>query len=529
MSKFGTIDRQSEVGSLGAIILDDAHAAFESVRKNFTFSVSAKDHIELYKDLCARFRQDFIRLDRVRTFDDVVSGQEPFVLDVPYWAWLQKEKEVGTAIQSYGAEKVDRWAWSHLRDEFHVCQALISRKAFSIVTVVPLVDRSAAFSRAARRIYMSATISDDSEVIRTFGVPSKSAFTPIIAVSLAGSGERMILSPSLIKSPTPLVDNAIARRVISRALAENKNSAVLTPSFAKATPWADVAEVPATGDQSVALIAKLKSMRGVAAVLPRRYDGIDLPGDECRVLVLDGLPYGESDYDSWRLNTLSVRSSGAVLAQRIEQAIGRGSRGSSDFCVVLLMGADLVTWIGRKNNQASLSASTRRQLEIGLAVSETVSSPQEFIETAWKCLDRDPDWREYHASEMSSAALPMSPDLASLQIAEQERIGIDALRVRSYTSALSAFDQAIDLASDAETKGWFHQLKARGLFQSGDETGSDDKQSKAYGLNRRLTAPIGQITVTLESPSIEQAALLVSRLDQYLHAGVALAHFDRST
>ena len=48
-----------------------------------------------------------------------------------------------------------------------------------------------------------------------------------------------------------------------------------------------------------------------------------------------------------------------MLAQRIEQGIGRGTRGGADYCVVVLIGSKLVGWIGRKKNPDFLTTSTR--------------------------------------------------------------------------------------------------------------------------------------------------------------------------
>jgi Rad3-related DNA helicase len=39
-----------------------------------------------------------------------------------------------------------------------------------------------------------------------------------------------------------------------------------------------------------------------------------------------------------------------MLAQRIEQGIGRGARGAGDHCVVLLAGSDLAGWIAKDAN-----------------------------------------------------------------------------------------------------------------------------------------------------------------------------------
>lgn len=528
-SKFGTPTKVAEIGEPSVVILDDAHAAFESVWDSFTFTVSKSHHNDLYNDLCAKFRKGFEDLGRVWTFDDVVMGKDYYVMEVPYWEWLEKQSEVGKLLQSYDPDKVDGFAWQHIRDELPSCHALISRSAFSIVPLLPFIDKAMAFSTAKRRVYMSATISNDSELVRTFGATAKAVSEPIVAASLAGVGERLILAPTLTQLPATTDEKSLIAGLISDVKSKQKNTLVLTRSFEGSKAWNTVAEVAEKPGDSELLIEKLHTHRGVAAAVPRRYDGVDLPGEDCRLLVLDELPYGSSDYDSWRMSTLWSGIASSQLAQRIEQAIGRASRGTSDYCVVVLTGVGLVTWLGRASNQSFLSSSTKKQLEIGLTVSKAVTTNAEFKDTAWQCLNRDAGWRGYHAKEMASAAVPEPPEQDVLQLWEAERTGIEELRIRKFTPALNAFDIAIDKATDASTKGWFHQLKARVAYQAGETPQSEEWQAKAYRLNMRLTPPRGQVRVVVMDPPGQQAMVICSRLGEYVHPGVALGAYDEFT
>jgi hypothetical protein len=59
----------------------------------------------------------------------------------------------------------------------------------------------------------------------------------------------------------------------------------------------------------------------------------------------DNLPQGTSDYDVYRMNVVADSAVSSLLAQRIEQGIGRGTRGGADYCAVMLIGSKLVGWI----------------------------------------------------------------------------------------------------------------------------------------------------------------------------------------
>ena len=57
-------------------------------------------------------------------------------------------------------------------------------------------------------------------------------------------------------------------------------------------------------------------------VLANRYDGIDLPNDACRFLVLSGLPKAVGEYELHRAN---VFAGAAALSRAIAQKIEQGN------------------------------------------------------------------------------------------------------------------------------------------------------------------------------------------------------------
>jgi hypothetical protein len=197
---------------------------------------------------------------------------------------------------------------------------------------------------------------------------------------------RVEARPQLMKlggaAITPMVKG------ISTWLAQHKKGvAILAPSGPVAKTWTDIATYPETTKAVTERVAERQSGSSFGPiVLANRYDGIDLAGDACRFLVMDNLPQGSSNYDVFRMNVVADSAVASLLAQRIEQGIGRGTRGGGDHCVVMLIGSKLVAWIGRKNNLAHLTASTRVQLKMGQEVSEAVGTSQEVGQTILKCL-----------------------------------------------------------------------------------------------------------------------------------------------
>src|SRR5207248_1664556 len=91
----------------------------------------------------------------------------------------------------------------------------------------------------------------------------------------------------------------------------------------------------------------------------------------------------------------------SALAQRIEQGMGRGARGAGDYCVVIILGKKLVSWLGRSANSKFLTSSSLAQIKMGMEVSENITSKKDLFETIYRCFKRDKAWTEYHAQTLA--------------------------------------------------------------------------------------------------------------------------------
>lgn len=149
---------------------------------------------------------------------------------------------------------------------------------------------------------------------------------------------------------------------------------------------------------------------------------MDLPGDMCRVIVIDDLPSGLNPLDRylWEYLRLSRRLLTAI-ATRVIQSFGRISRGMSDHGVVLLTGKRLVEWLQVPRNAAALPRFLQKQLHLGfqMSASATVGSTASMIDS---CLNRNPDWVNAYERFIREAPVetgtPEPNDLADIALAE---------------------------------------------------------------------------------------------------------------
>lgn len=531
-SKFGLRGTPNPV-KVGAVILDDAHTAFDVVRDAFTLTVSSSKEEskvkqrDVYKSLSQAFRKDFDDMGRLGSFDDVISGREFGVLEVPYWAWHARLDQVRELLTtSFATQELP---WPFLRDSLHLCHALISQSGFTITSALPLVNALPTFFEAPRRIYMSATIADDSELIRTFDVAPTAVEKALTSRALAGISERMILIPELM--PFGLDWAATARRILDNVVKGNLGAVILVPSNKLADKWTDVAQLPKnSGEVETAVHALQEGKIFGPVVFANRYDGIDLPGNACRVLVMDGLPSGTSDYELYRASALYGGGTITRLqAQRIEQGLGRGARGGGDYCVVLITGSSLVAWIAKEANFRYLTSATRAQLEMGTEVSRSVQSGPELWDTIRKSLVRDTGWVQYHAETLADKVGDVELDAKPFSIAAAERKAVNLWQDGSYEAAIARVERTIeDNKPDNQTAGWLWQLAGRIADSWDHREKAEEMQRNAFGRNRNLLRPKVLPPYRAVPQPGPQAQAIARKLEGFRSRRGLLQEFDES-
>lgn len=514
-SKFGIQGRQN-IQQVSAIILDDAHAAFPVVRDCFTFELPSNEvNREEYLEICSIFRKSFIDIDRVGTFDEVIDGDENIVLEVPYWAWKDYSDTVRTKLTSSNIKQ--GISWPLLRDNFHLCHAFVSRQSFSITPIQPMINMFPTFSEAPRRIYMSATIADDSDIVRTFNVSEEAVKNSLSSKSVAGISERMILVPDLMsfsfQSP------ADPSRLLSWVVENNCGAVILVPSDKRAENWKGTAKFAKGSTQVEQIVSDMQRGKELGPVVfSNRYDGIDLPGNSCRLLIMDGLPMGTSSYEVYRATALmGGEAMSRMMAQRIEQGLGRGARGFSDYCVDILVGADLTGWIGKNVNFSYFTSATKAQIEMGISISKEVENLHDLSKVIAQSLSRDSDWLDYYSEELVDYLDQDQLVKPDVSFALVERKAVNLWQDGYHDKAISKITKFLheNSKTDIKGKGWLEQLIARIAYSWDNKELAVEYQKQAYSDNRNLFRPLVKPAyVPLTVPG-SQATTIVDNIGDY--------------
>lgn len=527
-SKFGVSGVGKEIINLGALILDDAHVSYSRVREAYTLCVNKNQDLEKYTHLVNIFRKDLEGAGKIGTFTDIITGKDKYsVLEIPYWSWQSKLQQVHEYLRK-NADDDFTFVWPFMRDSFEYSHALISSDNFVVTPYYPLIELLPSINNCPRRVYMSATIADDSAIIRTFDAKRQSVEKPITSKSLAGVSERMILIPEWMKFDADYQE-LIQEYVKWASDKLGVSTVILTPSRYIANLWSEIGDVAEDSNEVADYVESLKQGKSKGPyIFANRYDGIDLPGDACRLLVFANMPRGTNEYENYLANLFEGSVLNNSLAQRIEQGIGRGARGSGDYCVVLLFGKDVLAWIVRPVNARFLTQITRAQLEIGMDISNDIASPKEFGATVRKCLERDEDWIKYHAEKLAELSEPDSIQVNQLLHAELERATLRLWRDGKPEKAINKITKYCETAEslDVETKGWLYQFAARIAYFNGQKELSDQLQHRAFSCSRNLFRPQIKLQYERLSSPGNQARAIVQRLGAYQYRKGFLAKFE---
>ena len=323
---------------IAATIFDDAHTAEHILRDQFSLTLSREEMEAAYQEIWELFRPYHELVGPATSYQELFDKESRRQFFVPPFEIRRNTTELRRILRDADLEQHTEtmFSWEHIRDHEDLCCLLISDDEITLTPPVIPVSALPYFRGSVRRVYLSATLSAPDSFVRAFGRNPNKIVAPSTA---AGECERLILIPSAANVIDD--DTAAAKEIV-----KDQKALILVPSFLKSRDWTDIAWT-APGDHVPEAVDSFRSTTEPEKLtLAARYDGIDLPGDTCRMMVLDGLPKGTGPLERFQWESLNMQKGHrSLLASRVVQSFGRISRGMSDHGVVIVTGQDLVDWL----------------------------------------------------------------------------------------------------------------------------------------------------------------------------------------
>jgi hypothetical protein len=496
-SVFGVAEKKIPIG---CVVIDDAHACLGVV--NDQFCIKSKAGNPVYDGLLALFEED-LKVQSPTGLLDVKAEDPTYVMSVPYWAWQAKQDDVLLLLHAERGSKDLEWNWPLLNECIPLCTCVFGAGRLEIAPRFVPIDRIPAFDAARRRIYMTATLADDSILVSHFQADAAEVVKPIRPKGGGDIGDRMILAPQEI-NPDYTVEEI---KALVSSIAKDRNVVVIVPSTQRVEFWSDVANQVLNKDNIHEGVDRLKAKHVGLTVLINKYDGIDLPGEACELLVIDGLPEVAGLGERLEMVLLDGTKKQLVRQiQRIEQGMGRGVRSSDDHCVVLLLGGKLTQRLHQPDAEEMFSSATRAQINLGKEVAAQVrGKPLEELRPILDlCLEQDDDWIQAGRNAVVNAPPIIDGHLDENQVKLRE--AFDAVRIDRHDIAIEKAQDAVTAATEKRVKGYLKQQLAE-YTNFTNRARAQELQLAALGFNSRLLKPIAGATYNKLSAPVGGQAL----------------------
>lgn len=450
MNYWNYLNEAPGVNPAGLLVLDDVHLAEGPLRDFFAVMIQASDplFVEVLGRIQARFGYYGIINDLLEGIIPALPAEMLSPLDS-----LEVAREVGALLDAQLEDGSPAWwAWRRTRSHAQACCWLVSARGLTITPWIPPSQTIEHFAEPERRLYLSATVGDLNDLRRRVGCPPVERVTAAVPPR---QGKRFVglLRPDREQTPMEIVTEA--QPLIAAA------SKALWLCARSST--ADVLQA-ALIDAKLGNVRRLQADNGAAdlfaaaetgqLVCAGRYDGMDFPGDSCRLEILPEIPVATSELEDFISAYLrDAPFARSRFAQRVAQALGRCNRGESDRAVYLLWDPGFFNALGSRRGLDLLPAEVRPDV---FAAVRRSGEPTAVIAAARRFLKgEDPD---------DPPQPPPAEIIGASTSAGDELDGVLRLWSEDYRGAAERFARAAAATDGAgELRGFWLAMQALAL------------------------------------------------------------------
>jgi len=475
-----------------SLILDDAHASESYIASMWSVEITRGDHAELYRSVVNLLRDGLPASFYADITSDSESGERETRLTelVPgkhvrkYSSGLRDLLDNGLQVET------PAWyAWEIIKEHIAGCGVFVSWDSVLIRPFIPPALTHTPFAQANQRVYMSATLGAGGELERITGVKSIQRLPIPPGWDKRGSGRRLFLMPQVA------MPDRDALQVVLSATEDFERTLVLTPTQYDASLFRNhLTNIGLTVLSAADIedsIDPFAAAAGAALVLSR-YDGLDLPDEACRLLVIGGLPSGTNLQEKFLWSRIAASS---LLRDRVltrfTQGVGRCTRSDNDYAVVFVWGRSLVDFILKQDNRRILHPELQAELQFGIENCRD-KTPEDFKDLWSAFVEQDENWEDAEEAivglrdQSSRHPDPVSERLCS--VVSDEVSYLYSMWNGDYESALEHARKVADSLDGDDTKGyrgWWYYLAADAAMALHEANGDDNLLETARDCLRR--------------------------------------------
>lgn len=457
------------------LVMDDAHTAEGPVADRWSLRLGREELREGYFAALTAISSELPEHHRRALLEDDLDPARRGAVEVVLPDGVQRvSEELAEAIDEHVDGRDEWYGWDAIEESIETCLVFASWGHILIRPFIAPTFAQDEFVDATQRLYLSATLGSGGELERSFGRSPISRIPQPADWDTEGSGRRYILAPGAGRDGSEA--NELIRQIVDRL----GRVLLLAPSdwrLGRVSPVLVPADMEQLGRRDIEHgLTPFTSAPRAALLLANRYDGIDLPHDACRLIILSGLPSGTHLQERFLFDVLGARH---VLSERIRtritQGAGRATRARRDTAVVALHGDDLIGFLTQTEIREVLRSELQAELELAFETSPL--SDEDVLASVGSFVAQDSDWRpteEWLRSLAQERPREPAPGADVLAAAAEHEISAweDAWR-GDYGAASSAAQRAVAALNNSATasyRAWWLALAASWSIMDRGET-----------------------------------------------------------
>jgi hypothetical protein len=353
------------------LIFDDAHLAEGALSGLTELSVSSlnTEHEECFDRLVEVLAGALPESRALRDLkNDTIHPDTPTDL-VSFFDAIGLEEKVRNILEAHCTyENKLIWGYKAIRDSLKKCCWFVGPEGITFRPYIPQAGACDYFSQPEQRIYLSATLGAVGDLQRRLGAGKIERLRVQEEYQDYQPGTRLI---GFVDRMEDLKVDERRKFAIKYANSVGK-SLWMCPSLREAQQITEALKAGTNQpvfelDRSGQKMEEFKAASEGHLVVAGRYEGMDFPGDCCRLAVLVGNPKGLTPVE--RFFSEHLRDSEFLdsrIGYRLQQAFGRCVRSSSDFAVYLVLGDAAARYLEDDDHRALLPKSMWLEIEFGL-------------------------------------------------------------------------------------------------------------------------------------------------------------------
>lgn len=378
------------------LIFDDVHSSESYISDNWTLSINRYKESNLFSQLIEVLSSIINESDLSILRSDGNNGlAREWNNMIPRYMVSEKISDIYNILQEGVKDSNLQYAWKRVSDHLIDCQFYVSWDNILIRPFIPPTETHNSFNESKQRIFMSATLGNSGELERITGCYKIKRLPIVSDWDKKGLGRKLFIFPDLsLKSEN-------YDEIIKKLHEKSKRSVMIVPSDNDYINFKTMLEEKIEGiniykaDDLIGNKEKYLHSNNSMVIMANRFDGVDFPDDESRMLFIYNLPKVTHLQEKFFVGKMAA----SVLfleriKTRIVQAVGRCTRNASDYSVVCILGNTILNDLASEDIIENYHPELRAEIQFGIDNSTDFKDVDDILENVNLFYLRDNNWIE---------------------------------------------------------------------------------------------------------------------------------------